>query len=128
MKPAIRRLLLALPFLAATPLKAQIAAKADPIAEARNVVVDGNVRLTVLTPQLIRLEWAADGRFEDRASLVFLNRRTPAVQFTKRNERDWLVIGTQVLQLRYRRGSGRFGPENLGIALKIGDRAVTWRP
>ena len=108
MRTAVRRLLLAAaPLFAFTPLHAQVEAKADPVAEARNVVVDGNVRLTVLTPQLIRLEWAADGRFEDRPSLVFLNRRTPPVAFTKRVERGWLVIATQALQLRYRRSSGR---------------------
>ena len=79
MNTAIRLLLLAAaPFVfALTPLQAQVEAHADPAADPRNVVVDGNVRLTVLTPQLMRLEWAADGRFEDRPSLLFLNRRTP---------------------------------------------------
>ena len=72
MKTAIPRLLLAAALLfAVTPLRAQVEPKADPVAEPRNVVIDGNVRLTVLTPQLVRLEWAADGRFEDRPSLVF---------------------------------------------------------
>jgi len=128
MKTAIRRLLLAAPFFVSTALHAQVEGKADPVADKRDVVTDGNVRLTVLTPQLIRLEWAADARFEDRPSLVFLNRRTPAVEFTRRVERGWLVIATQALQLRYRRGSGRFGPENLSIALKNADSTVTWRP
>ena len=128
MKTAIRRLLLAAPFFVSTALHAQVEGKADPVADKRDVVTDGNVRLTVLTPQLIRLEWAAGGRFEDRPSLVFLNRRTPAVEFTRRVERGWLVIATRALQLRYRRGSGRFGPENLSIALKNADSTVTWRP
>ncbi|HVO34474.1 MAG TPA: TIM-barrel domain-containing protein [Gemmatimonadales bacterium] len=129
MKTAIRRLLLAAaPLFAFTSLHAQVEAKADPVADTRNVVIDGNVRLTLLTPQLIRLEWTADGRFEDRASLVFLNRRTPPVAFTKREEHGWLVIATGQLQLRYRRGSGRFAPENLSIAVKNADSTVTWRP
>jgi alpha-glucosidase len=129
MRTAIKRLLLtAAPLFAWTPLHAQVEAKADPVAEARNVVTDGNVRLTVLTSQLIRLEWAADGRFEDRPSLVFLNRRTPPVLFTKKNEGGWLVIATDHLRLRYRRGSGRFAPQNLSIALKNADSTVTWRP
>ena len=129
MKTAIRRLLLtAAPFFALTPLHAQVGAKADPVADPRNVVVDGNVRLTVLTPQLVRLEWAADGPFEDRPSLVFLNRRTPPVEFTRRVEHGWLVIATGQLRLRYRLKSGRFGPDNLSIALKNADSTVTWRP
>jgi hypothetical protein len=124
----LRLLLAAAPLLTSAPLRAQAEPKADPLADVRNVVTDGNVRLTVLTPQLVRLEWSADGRFEDRPSLVFLNRRTPPVAFTKRVEHGWLVITTGELQLRHRRGSGRLGPENLSITLKNGDTTVTWRP
>ncbi len=42
----------------------------------------GHARFTVLTPQLIRMEWSADGKFEDHASLVFINRRLPVPKFT----------------------------------------------
>ena len=80
MGTSIRTLLLAVaPLFASTTLEAQVGAQADPVAEARNVVTDGNIRLTVLTPQLIRLEWSADGRFADRPSPVFLNPPTPPV-------------------------------------------------
>ena len=129
MNTAIPRLLLAVaPLFALTPLHAQVEPKADPVADPRNVVTDGTVRLTVLTPQLVRLEWAADGRFEDRPSLVFLDRHTPPVAFTQRNEDGWLVIATAQLTLRYRPKSGRFGPENLSITVKNADSTVTWRP
>src|SRR6202167_568667 len=53
----------------------------DPVADPRSVVTTGHARFTVLTPQLIRMEWAADGKFEDHASLVFLNRRLPVPLF-----------------------------------------------
>ncbi|HVP39161.1 MAG TPA: TIM-barrel domain-containing protein, partial [Candidatus Saccharimonadales bacterium] len=129
MKTAIPSLLLAAaPLLAPTVLRAQVEPRPNPVADARNVVTDGHARFTLLTPQLVRLEWAADGRFEDRPSLVFLDRHTPPVAFTRRIERGWLVIATQSLTVRYRRGSGRFVPANLSIALRIADRAVTWRP
>jgi hypothetical protein len=39
----------------------------SPIANPAAVVTMGHVRFTVLTPQLIRMEWAADGKFEDHA-------------------------------------------------------------
>ncbi len=131
MRTAICRLLLAAAALVVfTPLQAQVGggAQADAVADPRNVVTDGQVRLTVLTPQLIRLEWAADGRFEDRPSLVFLDRRTPPVRFTRRVERGWLVLATDDLQLRYRRSSGRFAAANLSSNLKVAGRDVTWRP
>jgi len=44
-------------------------------------VTFGKARFTVLAPELIRMEWAADGRFEDHASFVFLNRRLPVPPF-----------------------------------------------
>ena len=128
MRTASSRLLLATAsLLAVTPLRAQVAAPADPIADPRNVVTDGKARFTMLTPQLARLEWAADGRFEDRPSLVFLDRHTPPVAFTRRVEHGWLVITTGPLVLRYKPGA-RFGPENLSITLKNADSTVTWRP
>ena len=49
----------------------------QPAADPKAIVTLGKARFTVLTPQLIRMEWAADGKFEDRASLVFLNRKLP---------------------------------------------------
>ena len=51
----------------------------SPIPKA--VVTCGNARFTVLTPQLIRMEWSADGKFEDHASFVFINRRLPVPKF-----------------------------------------------
>ena len=53
----------------------------NPVADPRAVVVIGNARFTVLTPEMIRMEWAADGKFEDHASFVFINRRLPVPKF-----------------------------------------------
>ena len=46
----------------------------NPVSAPEASVVSGNARFTVLTPQLIRMEWAADGVFEDRATLGVVNR------------------------------------------------------
>ena len=56
----------------------------DPVADPKAVVTVGHARFTVLTPQLIRMEWSADGKFEDHASFVFINRRLPVPKFTNR--------------------------------------------
>src|ERR1017187_10830299 len=58
----------------------------NPVANPKAVVTVGNVRFTVLAPQLIRMEWAADGKFEDHASLAFLNRNVPVPKFTTVDE------------------------------------------
>ena len=100
----------------------------DPVADPAAVVTSGDVRFTVLAPQMIRMEWSGDGRFEDSASLVFLNRKLPVPPFTTSTAGDVLVIKTSALELRYQRNSGRFAPENLSIGLQVGGKSVVWKP
>ena len=45
-----------------------------PVASQEAQVVIGDARFTVLTSRLIRMEWAADGKFEDRATLGVIDR------------------------------------------------------
>ena len=67
------------------PVAGQVQPSDNPVADPKAVVTIGNARFTVLTPQLIRMEWSADGKFEDHASLVFINRRLPVPKFEKDN-------------------------------------------
>src|SRR5437764_12864847 len=73
----------------------------QPAADPKAIVTLGKARFTVLTPQLIRMEWAADGKFEDRASLVFLNRKLPVPKFnasvTKGGTNEFLMLKTSDL-------------------------------
>jgi len=46
----------------------------NPIANKESVIVEGKARFTVLAPQLIRMEFDTLKKFEDRASLSFVNR------------------------------------------------------
>ena len=47
------------------------------------MVVSGNARFTVLTSQLIRMEYSDTGVFEDCATLAFVNRNTTVPPFTQ---------------------------------------------
>jgi len=94
----------------------------DPIADPRAVVTLGNARFTVLTPQLLRMEWSADGKFEDHASFVFLNRNLPVPRFaheiSSASDRQTLTIETDALKLTYSpaaSGDGKFSADNLEI-------------
>jgi alpha-glucosidase len=104
----------------------------QPQANPKAVVAAGHARFTVLTPQLIRMEWAADGKFEDRASLVFVNRDLPAPEFsTPEPAAGAYDIKTHALQLHYapQAGSdGRFTVENLSVTLTVAGKQVTWHP
>jgi glycosyl hydrolase family 31/uncharacterized protein DUF5110 len=107
----------------------------DPVADPRAVVVFGNARFAVLTPRLLRMEWAADGKFEDHASFVFLNRKMPVVKFTHEisGEGDGkkLTIETDSLRLTYAPGAaggGKFAADNLEIDFTLNGQQVVWHP
>ena len=107
---------------------APAAAESAPRAAPGAVVRDGKARFEVLTPALIRLEYAADGRFENRATLTALNRRLRVPHFRSRVVHGRRVIQTSRLTLRYRLGSGAFGPGNLEILVRVGKRTVVSHP
>ena len=74
------------------------------------------------------MEWAADGRFEDRGTIVAVNRRLSVPSFRVTRDGGWTVISTSDLTLRYREGSGRFTAENLEVRVTNGGVDTTWRP
>ena len=74
----------------------------SPKADEAAVVIAGNARFTVLTPQLIRMEWSADGCFEDNATLTFVNRRMPVPEYKVVRSKSKTVIRTSALTLTYR--------------------------
>ena len=106
---------------------------ANPVADPKAVVIVGKARFTILTPQLIRMEWADDSKFEDHASFVFINRRLPVPKFdqTELNAgtAKTIAIKTSALTLNYSpSGDGRFTPDNLSIQLTVDREPVTWHP
>jgi len=127
--PAIhlKRSVLALAFIVLLVTTA-VGQTENPVADLRSTVQAGNVRFTVLTSQLLRLEWCADGKFEDSASLVFINRRLPVPQYNKESADGWLTLKTDRLRLRYKENSGQFNPDDLSIELTLNGKTVSWRP
>ena len=99
----------------------------NPKADAKAVVTSGNARFTVLTPQLIRMEWSVDGQFEDRATLTFVNRETPVPEFKVRESRSKLTITTPALTLTYLK-NGKFSDKNLKAVFTLNGREVVWTP
>lgn len=104
-------------------------AAAPPAFAADGVVTDGNARFHVISPGLVRLEYAADGRFEDRPTMLAFDRSAGSSRFSSAVEGDRLVIRTSRLTLSYRRGSGPFAAGNLDVTLADGTRAApAWQP
>lgn len=75
--------------------------KTSPRCSPANVVQGKDYRFTVLTPQLIRLEYCRENQFEDHATQVVLNRDFPPVPFRMVDKENVLEIITNNLHLRY---------------------------
>ena len=99
--------------------------KVSPAALAENCVAVGNCRITVLTPNLLRLEYAQGGCFEDRASQMAFYRDFPPCKFTQAVKDGVLTIHTDALQLCYTIGEA-FSEDTLSVKLLI-EPASSWR-
>lgn len=100
----------------------------NSIPDAKAVVIAGNARFTVLTPELIRMEWSSGGHFMDSPSLVFINRRLPVPPYKVEKQDSTLVITTDRLSLRYKMGSGEFAGNNLQVSFELNGKHIVWHP
>src|SRR4051794_6718366 len=107
---------------------------ASPPAQAARpvkipAVTSGNARFEVLSPTLIRTEYAAGGHFTDAGTFNVVGRGgfSPA-HFTKKIDKGWLTIDTGAATLRYKVGSGPFAADNLSVRLKAGRQQVEAAP
>lgn len=98
-----------------------------PVANPSAIVQGDQWRFTVLTDGLIRLEWAEDGVFEDRASSFAVNRNLPVPPFDVARSRGRLSIATARFRLEY--DLAPFSPHGLTVGLTGGRlrSPVAWR-
>src|SRR3546814_20749670 len=98
----------------------------DPATGA--IVRDGAARFTVLTPTLIRLEYADDERFEDGATQTVMSPELPVPAFRTPSQNGARTIETHALTLHYPRRSGAFGDKNLRNDMPVGHRSHNATP
>ena len=102
------------------------------MAATNAIVKCGNARFTVLTPEMIRIEYSAKGTFEDQATFTVVNRNLDVPQFTKTEDDTYLYITTSNLKLKYRKGTDpRTIPAsstNLTIAVNGDGVQSVWYP
>ncbi len=67
----------------------------------KNIIKGDKYRFTVITEQLIRLEYNENGIFEDNATQVFINRNLDEVEYKVIKKEDDLIIETKFLRLSY---------------------------
>jgi len=78
----------------------------DPVADPKAVVTSpsGTARFTVLSDDVFRMEFSSAKKFEDRATLAFLNRKQPVPEFSQDYSNGVVQITTKTLQLNYEDG------------------------
>ncbi|MFD7819173.1 TIM-barrel domain-containing protein [Streptomyces sp. NPDC059785] len=86
-----------------------------PTADPRSVIEGDRYRITVLTDGLVRLEYAEDGVFEDRASMLALHRDLPVPDFRVTDHGTHLEIRTDRCRLTYDKGP--FTTSGLSVAV-----------
>lgn len=103
---------------------------AQPVTGAQaSAVTSGDARFEVLSPTLIRTEYAGDAHFVDAPTFNAIGRDGFApTHFTARTAGGWLTIQTPAMTLRYKVGSGPFGAANLQVRLRAGQQDVTAAP
>ncbi|MET0864118.1 MAG: TIM-barrel domain-containing protein [Nakamurella sp.] len=98
-----------------------------PVADPAAVVRGDRFRITVLTQGLLRLEWADDGVFEDRASAFALFRDLPVPDFRLIDTEHAVQILTDRLHLVYDRAE--FSTSGLSIQIRgnVSNYHSVWR-
>jgi hypothetical protein len=84
---------------------------------ASGTVRDGHARFRVLSPTLIRLEYAGDDWFEDRATFTAVGRSASPPAYTTSVAGGYREIRTSAVVLRYRENSGPSTPANKSVRL-----------
>ncbi len=104
----------------------------NPVAHPDAVVRSGKARFTVLTPEMIRIQYSDRSLFEDRATFAIVNRRLPVPAFTAVEKDGYLEIKTSALTLKYKIGGMIDGrkpsAEVLNISMQLNGRPVLWYP
>ena len=90
----------------------------DPEPNPEAVVTAPNVRFTVLTGRLIRMEFSPSGTFEDHPSQAFWYRRQPVPIFDAIANEQRVEIETERLHLNYRVTPGGFTAAALQVIIK----------
>ena len=95
-----------------------------PAADPKNIVTGDTCRFTVLNSRLIRMEYSADGVFEDRASQVAFFRDFAPCAFTWKKKNGVITVKTKHLALTCKDGVP-FSAETLTVQL-LQEPASVW--
>ena len=105
-----------------------LAVPAAGLAARPPTVYAGHARFEVLTPTLIRLEYAQDGHFQNAPTMTATRSPVPATRFESRLVHGVLTLRTAQIRLRYAVAGGPFSASDLSLTLRLSRRRVTVHP
>ena len=93
------------------------------------VYTDSDVRFTLITDGVVRMEYAQNGNFVDNRSFIAVNRNYPRVDFDIKKKNGWIEIKTSKMKLRYKLNTGKFTANNpdygvYDVDVKPGDKVL----
>ncbi len=89
-------------------LNKQLLAHTDAKSNEENIVISRNVRVSVLTPKMLRVEYSTDGNFTDSPSQSVWFRNFGKVEFTSETKIDILTVKTDFAEYQINCHSGSF--------------------
>jgi hypothetical protein len=122
----VAALLVLLLGLVALPGRA-LAAAPPPRVQGQTVLA-GHLRVQVLSPTLLRLEYAADDSFENRPTFNAVDRSPGRTWFSASTTGGELRVRTSAVTLRYTLGSGPVAEANTTLELSVAGRPTSVHP
>jgi len=100
----------------------------QPLAPHQGIENLGAARFTVVTPQLIRMEYSPDARFIDAPSWFARNRASRSTDYRVIRKGNTLTIDTGILHLIYTNTGQSFSATNLQVTIQSAHGPVSWKP
>jgi alpha-glucosidase (family GH31 glycosyl hydrolase) len=113
--------------ICAALLSAAAPARSADFVRDGNQVICGAVRFDVLSPMLIRMQYAP-GEFVEAPTAVVVNRSLSDRDFRVTANGDWLEIKTSRMSVQYRPGTAKLGADNLRVRWRDDRGAHEWAP
>jgi len=98
------------------------------VTEKTPVIILGNTRFTVISPECIRIEYSKNGCFTDEPTMFAINRDALFTKFKTYKKNKKLVIETEKFILAYISNNKPLSAENLQVLIKNSKNDNYWVP
>jgi alpha-glucosidase (family GH31 glycosyl hydrolase) len=106
-----------------------LAACAVTRADQGGIVIVGDVRFTLITPNCVRIEQSPGAKFVDDRSLLAVNREARTADYEVSQDGQTTVVRTEAMRLRYTPDGKPLSADNLSVEITAaGARSTRWTP